>query len=66
MGLIDAESCSQWLVANWLAYRYDLLGSVVVFVTGIFALWAGVSDGYAALVFVQAQIFADSTRYLVR
>jgi hypothetical protein len=43
-----------------------MLGSLVVLLTGIFALAAGVSDGYAALVFVQAQAFADATRYLVR
>jgi hypothetical protein len=43
-----------------------MLGSLVVFVTGAFAIWTGVSDGYAALVFVQAQAFADATRYLVR
>jgi ABC-type multidrug transport system fused ATPase/permease subunit len=43
-----------------------MLGSLVVFTTSIFALWAGVSDGYAALVFVQAQAFADATRQLVR
>jgi ABC-type multidrug transport system fused ATPase/permease subunit len=43
-----------------------MLGSLVVFATSMFALWAGVSDGYAALVFVQAQSFADATRQLVR
>jgi Co/Zn/Cd efflux system component len=52
-----AQWHDQWLVSNWLSYRYDLLGSVVVFMTGIFALWTGVSDGFAAIIFVQAQTF---------
>ncbi|EMD33950.1 hypothetical protein CERSUDRAFT_117480 [Gelatoporia subvermispora B] len=55
-----------WLVAGWLRWRYDCLGSVVVFCTTNFALWTGVSSGYAALVIVQAGIFAEASRQLVR
>ncbi|OCH93071.1 P-loop containing nucleoside triphosphate hydrolase protein [Obba rivulosa] len=55
-----------WLVAGWLRWRYDCLGSVVVFCTTLFALWTGVSSGYAALVIVQAGIFAEASRQLVR
>ncbi|KAI0671861.1 P-loop containing nucleoside triphosphate hydrolase protein [Trametes maxima] len=55
-----------WLVANWLNWRYDCLGSVVVFLTTLFALWSGVSSGYAALVIVQAGVFANASRQLVR
>ncbi|KAJ7193321.1 pleiotropic drug resistance ABC transporter [Mycena pura] len=55
-----------WLVSGWLRWRYDCLGSVVVFATTIFALWARVSNGMAALVIVQAGIFAAANRQLVR
>ncbi|KAI0789892.1 P-loop containing nucleoside triphosphate hydrolase protein [Abortiporus biennis] len=55
-----------WLVANWLMWRYDCLGSVIVFMSTLFALWAGVKDGFAALVIVQAGVFAEASRQLVR
>ncbi|OJT02453.1 ATP-dependent bile acid permease [Trametes pubescens] len=55
-----------WLIAGWLNWRYDCLGSVVVFLTTLFALWTSVSSGYAALVIVQAGIFAEASRQLVR
>jgi hypothetical protein len=42
------------------------LGSVVVFLTTLFALWKGVSDGSTAIVIVQAGIFADASRQLVK
>ena len=32
----------------------------------MFALWQGVADGTAAIIFVQASIFADASRELVR
>ncbi|PSR81584.1 hypothetical protein PHLCEN_2v6350 [Hermanssonia centrifuga] len=54
-----------WLVANWLRWRYDCLGSVVVFLTTVFALWSGIGDGLAALVIVQAEVFAEASRQLV-
>jgi hypothetical protein len=41
------------------------LGSVVVFLTTCFALLSGVSEGFAAISVVQAEIFAQSTRALV-
>ncbi|TCD63205.1 hypothetical protein EIP91_005844 [Steccherinum ochraceum] len=55
-----------WLVANWLMWRYDCLGSVIVFLATVFALRSGVHDGLAALVIVQAGIFAEASRQLVR
>ncbi|KJA28401.1 hypothetical protein HYPSUDRAFT_62031 [Hypholoma sublateritium FD-334 SS-4] len=55
-----------WLVNNWLRWRYDCLGSVVVLAATLFALWQGVADGFAAIVIVQAGIFADASRQLVR
>ncbi|KAK7063980.1 P-loop containing nucleoside triphosphate hydrolase protein [Favolaschia claudopus] len=55
-----------WLVSGWLRWRYDCLGSVVVFATTLFALWAGVSNGAAAIVIVQAGIFAEASRQLVK
>ncbi|KAJ6621075.1 pleiotropic drug resistance ABC transporter [Mycena sp. CBHHK59/15] len=54
-----------WLVSGWLRWRYDCLGSVVVFATTIFALWMGVTNGAAAIVIVQAGIFAEASRQLV-
>ena len=42
------------------------LGSVIVFMSTVFALWAGVNDGLAALVIVQAGVFAEASRQLVR
>jgi hypothetical protein len=41
------------------------LGSVVVFLTTSFALLSGVSEGFAAISVVQAEIFAQATRSLV-
>ncbi|KAK1234881.1 hypothetical protein PQX77_001975 [Marasmius sp. AFHP31] len=55
-----------WLVNCWLRWRYDCLGSVVVYATSLFALWLDVSDGFAAIVIVQAGVFADASRQLVR
>lgn len=55
-----------WLVNGWLRWRYDCLGSVVVFAATMFALWRGVSNGSAAIVIVQAGIFAEASRQLVR
>ncbi|KAF5323393.1 hypothetical protein D9611_005605 [Ephemerocybe angulata] len=55
-----------WLVNNWLNWRYDCLGSLVVFAATIFALYQGVSNGSAAIVIVQAGIFAEASRQLVR
>ena len=42
------------------------LGSVVVFAATFFALYQGVSDGSAGIVIVQAGIFAEASRRLVR
>ena len=42
------------------------LGSVVVFSATMFALWSGVTNGLAAIVIVQAGIFAEASRQLVR
>lgn len=42
------------------------MGSVVVFSATVFALWQGVTDGSAAIVIVQAGIFADASRQLVK
>lgn len=39
---------------------------MVVLTSTMFALWSGVSDGLAAIVIVQAGIFADASRQLVR
>ncbi|KAK0208709.1 P-loop containing nucleoside triphosphate hydrolase protein [Desarmillaria ectypa] len=55
-----------WLVNGWLRWRYDCLGSVVVFATTVFALRMGVRSGAAAIVIVQAGIFAEASRQLVR
>ncbi|KAG1754951.1 P-loop containing nucleoside triphosphate hydrolase protein [Suillus paluster] len=55
-----------WLVNGWLRWRYDCLGSVVVYLTTLFALSQGISNGSAAVVIVQAGIFAEASRQLVR
>lgn len=39
---------------------------MVVFMTTIFALWSGIGDGLAALVIVQAEMFASASRELVK
>jgi len=54
-----------WLTNFWLMWRYDCLGSVVVFLTTCFALLSGVGEGFAAISVVQAEIFAQATRSLV-
>lgn len=55
-----------WLAQMWLRYRYDVLGSVVVLLTTLFALLSGVSEGLAAVVIVQSGVFAEASRQLVR
>ncbi|KAJ3833131.1 P-loop containing nucleoside triphosphate hydrolase protein [Lentinula raphanica] len=55
-----------WLVNCWLRWRYDCLGSVIVLLSTLFALWMGVQDGSTAIVIVQAGIFAEASRQLVR
>ncbi|GLB35831.1 putative ABC transporter transmembrane region [Lyophyllum shimeji] len=55
-----------WLVNGWLRWRYDCLGSVVVFAATMFALWQGVTNGSTAIVIVQAGIFAEASRQLVK
>ncbi|KAF9531878.1 pleiotropic drug resistance ABC transporter [Crepidotus variabilis] len=55
-----------WLVNNWLGWRYDCLGSVVVYAATFFALWSGIRDGSTAVVIVQAAIFADASRQLIK
>ncbi|EGN94459.1 hypothetical protein SERLA73DRAFT_114694 [Serpula lacrymans var. lacrymans S7.3] len=55
-----------WIVNGWLRWRYDCLGSVVVYLTTLFALWKGVTNGSTAIVIVQAGIFAEASRQLVR
>ncbi|KAM6498749.1 P-loop containing nucleoside triphosphate hydrolase protein, partial [Amanita muscaria] len=52
---------AKWLVNGWLR-----LGSVIVFAATLFALWSGISDGFAAIVIVQAGVFADANRQLVK
>lgn len=42
------------------------LGSVIVFITGVFAIWNNASDGFTAVVLTQAGIFAEANRQLVR
>uniref|UniRef100_A0A0W0F1J3 Putative pleiotropic drug resistance ABC transporter n=1 Tax=Moniliophthora roreri TaxID=221103 RepID=A0A0W0F1J3_MONRR len=56
----------QWLVNCWLRWRYDCLGSVVVYATTVFSLWMGIKNGATAVVIVQAGIFAEASRQLVR
>jgi ABC-type multidrug transport system fused ATPase/permease subunit len=55
-----------WLAQMWLRWRYDVLGSVVVFLTTLFALLSGVNEGLAAVVIIQAGVFAEASRMLVR
>ncbi|KAF9644674.1 pleiotropic drug resistance ABC transporter [Thelephora ganbajun] len=55
-----------WLCSGWLRWRYDCLGSVVVFFATTFALLANVSNGLAAIVIVQSAVFAEASRQLVR
>ncbi|CCA72145.1 related to multidrug resistance protein [Serendipita indica DSM 11827] len=57
---------SYWLVAFWLRWRYDCLGSVVVYLTTLFALGAKVSTGFAAVVILNAGAFAEASRQLVK
>ncbi|KAG6873222.1 hypothetical protein C0995_001576 [Termitomyces sp. Mi166 len=55
-----------WLVNAWLRWRYDCLGSVVVFTATMLALWSEVTNGSTAIVIVQAGIFAEASRQLVK
>ncbi|GAV98779.1 pleiotropic drug resistance ABC transporter [Lentinula edodes] len=55
-----------WLVNCWLRWRYDCLGSVIVLLSTLFALWMKVRDGSTAIVIVQAGVFAEASRQLVR
>lgn len=52
---------------NGTQYTYNPgLGSVVVFTATIFALWSEVTNGSTAIVIVQAGIFAEASRQLVK
>ncbi|CCO27282.1 CCR4-NOT transcription complex subunit 3 [Rhizoctonia solani AG-1 IB] len=55
-----------WNCSFWLMWRYDCLGSVVVMLGTLFALLSGVAAGTAAIVIVQAGVFAEASRQLVR
>ncbi|KAF9453004.1 P-loop containing nucleoside triphosphate hydrolase protein [Macrolepiota fuliginosa MF-IS2] len=55
-----------WLINGWLRWRYDCLGSVVVFAATLFALGADISDGFTAIVISQAAQFAEANRQLVK
>ncbi|CAE6506129.1 unnamed protein product [Rhizoctonia solani] len=55
-----------WNCSFWLMWRYDCLGSVVVMLGTLFALLSGVRAGIAAVVIVQAGVFAEASRQLVR
>ncbi|QRV91281.1 ABC transporter [Ceratobasidium sp. AG-Ba] len=55
-----------WNCSFWLMWRYDCLGSVVVMLGTLFALLSGVRAGTAAVVIVQAGVFAEASRQLVR
>ncbi|KAJ1310996.1 hypothetical protein OPQ81_009504 [Rhizoctonia solani] len=55
-----------WNCSFWLMWRYDCLGSVVVMLGTLFALLSGVLAGTAAIVIVQAGVFAEASRQLVR
>lgn len=55
-----------WMASYWMKERYDYLGSAIVYLTTLFALWTNVTEGMAALVIVNAGIFAEASRQLVR
>ncbi|KAG6817910.1 hypothetical protein H0H87_012378 [Tephrocybe sp. NHM501043] len=47
-------------------YKRASLGSIVVFTATMFALWSAVTNGSTAIVIVQAGIFAEASRQLVK
>ena len=55
-----------WLAQMWLKWRYDVLGSIVVFLTTLFVLYSGIQEGFAAIAIIQAGIFAEASRQLVK
>ena len=55
-----------WLPQMWLKWRYDVLGFIVVFLTTLFVLYSGIQDGFAAIAIIQAAIFAEASRQLVK
>ncbi|KAG8934657.1 hypothetical protein FRC02_009484 [Tulasnella sp. 418] len=67
--IVDKFQCMDhwyWNCSYWMKYRYDILGSIIVYFTTLFALYGGVSEGMAALVIVNAGVFAEASRQLVR
>ncbi|KAH8923770.1 P-loop containing nucleoside triphosphate hydrolase protein [Atractiella rhizophila] len=64
--LFQSMDHAYWLAQMWLRYRYDVLGSLVVFMTTLFALWSELDAGRAAVVIVQSGVFADASRQLVK
>lgn len=61
------------MTVNFRFLSYELLltflvglGSVVVFSATMFALFSGLTDGSAAIVIVQAGLFADASRQLIK
>ncbi|KAG8905564.1 hypothetical protein FRB99_008669 [Tulasnella sp. 403] len=55
-----------WMASYWMKERYDYLGSIIVYLTTLFALWTEVSEGLAAVVIVNAGMFAEASRQLVQ
>jgi ABC-type multidrug transport system fused ATPase/permease subunit len=49
-----------------LIQDFEGLGSVVVLFATVFALFANISNGFAAIVIVQSGVFAEASRQLVR
>ncbi|KAG8856642.1 hypothetical protein FRC20_000439 [Serendipita sp. 405] len=54
-----------YLITNWLG-DMKTLGSVVVYLTTLFALSAKVSTGFAAVVILNSEVFAEASRQVVR
>ena len=62
----DTIVCNKFVLIGLHSSYSSGLGSVVVFTATIFALWSKVTNGSTAIVIVQAGIFAEASRQLVK
>ena len=50
----------------WLKWRYNVLGFIIMFLTTLFVLYSGIQEGFAAIAIIQATMFAEASRQLVK
>ena len=55
-----------WMAGYLIKVQYDYLGSIIVFFSSLAVLWTNVPEGLAGVAIVNAGVFAEASRQLVR